>query len=90
MTDTTRWTPGPWEALGDTVHSAHPRFAGMEVADCSFGTRGPGNARLVAAAPLLLERAERSVAAYNLGTPADLDDAMLDLEKALVGLGDGT
>ena len=39
-----KWTPGPWDALTDTIHSADPKYAGQQVADCSMRQRGEANA----------------------------------------------
>lgn len=61
----TKHTPGPWEAIGNLVrspmHQPQGLPAGVQIADCRDGyflahtDEAKANARLIAAAPELLE-----------------------------------
>lgn len=74
------WTPGPWEAVGSVVRTAYrgPRDGGgFLLADClAVGTEGPrrhANARLMAAAPELLEALEGLTALDMMNAEITLD-----------------
>ncbi len=95
-------TPGPWEVCGQFVRTpfrhGEPGAAGLMIADVRFGIWPPeqheANARLIAAAPALLE-ALRVLVPTNIGTPpASVPDGQIlpvdmtvgELRKAIAAL----
>lgn len=67
-------TPGPWEVAGHCIRSpfAHgdPEKRGFLIAECSFGSMpADANARLIAAAPELLEALAELLAAEEAVFP---------------------
>jgi len=69
---TTRHTPGPWTAYGRQVSGSHGEYPlGIMVADCNVTPeRGEveckSNARLIAAAPELLEAAKDMLEYFDM------------------------
>ena len=98
MTGETKHTPGPWEANGKSVrtkcHDASGHAPnGYEGGICNcLGARGFGkeldavakaNAKLIAAAPELLESAKQALAWFldHAGTPWDHDEAIIRAQQ---------
>jgi hypothetical protein len=76
-------TPGPWRIDSKTPFGDHTIAAGNTVAKCEFiaKTQSHGNARLIAAAPELLQVAQDFVL---LAALHDWQGAAIDFAKATV------
>lgn len=77
-------TPGPWEAIEDTVRA---RGSQRAIADCGtwhVGTQDKANARLIAAAPDLLDALKAAVEWIDPDEPdlVNREECAADLEKA--------
>lgn len=75
-----KYTPGPWEisALPNDTEFTHKISAGKELMWlCAIGNNATSNARLIAAAPELLEEAQMLLRACE----ADAHNVILAMEK---------
>ena len=97
---TTKHTPGPWSAIGRYVKSFGPSFlsGGREVCAVSNFTGSEGeneaNARLIAAAPELLESLTQTVASLEYwfprwGDPGGANSAMMNVARAAIAKATG-
>lgn len=95
----TKHTPGPWEAIGNLVRS--PLYQpdglpkGMQIAECKDGYSQPfteeakANARLIAAAPELLEAAKEfekftKLRELELGTLSPEMQLVVEMTRAAI------
>ena len=72
-------TPGPWHIAGNLVIE---EANATTIAQIAIGD-GEANARLIAAAPLLLEAANNLVAAYHVGDPGSLHISIKAIRAAI-------
>ncbi len=77
-------TPGPWEAIGWEVHAAEEErcYIGAVTSADTGGDEAFANARLIAAAPDLLEAAKAAQQWLAHGNPDNLE-AVADIEQEL-------
>lgn len=98
FTEGGKHTPGPWEVCGQFVRTpfrhGEPDAAGLMVADVRFGIWPPeqhaANARLIAAAPALLEALTDLVIYHDI--PDECQDQVVKplLKAALAALAQAT
>ncbi len=86
MTQTTKHTPGPWKVDGDTYITAHS----LIIAHCKQNGSlkledAQANARLIAAAPELLEALEYAVLGLKAEQPSDYSfDLAFSMARAAI------
>ena len=80
-------TPGPWRQAGEDIFGANDWWVAVATRDCtSKGSDEPeANARLIAAAPELLEALQSLVRHCESGLDFELDDAKAAIQKATGG-----
>lgn len=88
-------TPGPWEAIGTNVYPANPRTRTnrilASVENAATRNHAVANARLIAAAPAMLEALERCLEVFQLQSlkEAPISDAIALTRKAIkMAIGD--
>lgn len=94
------YTPGPWTAKSDGTHHYHiaskPYAVGTLQAFDHPGINGPANARLIAAAPELLEAAKKALAEAEswihdqLDGTSSLEGALAELEPVRAAIAKAT